>query len=445
MDTLIANVTAVTMNSKMEVLFGAYIGIEGGKIVSVSRQAPKEPPQTVIDGTGMVAMPGLVNCHTHLASSVLRSYTDDLGNAQALEELLKKEAKMDSRCARAAALLSIAECLRFGVTSVSDLYYYPDATAKAVAESGIKANLALSSYRFIDQNEEFDFDTDEQCKELVRLTEKWNGFDEGRIKIDAGIYAEYTSNYKLWEGLVGYASEQGLGLQLHLAQTPGEVEGCLDRTGMNPGELLNCHGLFNVPVTAAGCGYLEPVERKILGRKKVTAVALPLSAAKSGMDCAHILDCVQAGMNVTLGTDGAVEAGNLDMFEVMRGAALAERSRRQDASAMPSSAALMMATVCGAQAQGRSKECGMLQAGMDADLILVDFTAPHLMPCHNVLNGLVFSAKGGDVAMTMVRGKILYQNGKFPTIDLSKVVEELVNEAIPKLFRKDEPAAAEET
>ena len=445
MDTLIANVTAVTMNPKMEVLFGAYIGIEGGKIVSVSRQAPKEPPQTVIDGTGMVAMPGLVNCHTHLASSVLRSYTDDLGNAQALEELLKKEAKMDSRCARAAALLSIAECLRFGVTSVSDLYYYPDATAKAVAESGIKANLALSSYRFIDQNEEFDFDTDEQCKELVRLTEKWNGFDEGRIKIDAGIYAEYTSNYKLWEGLVGYASEQGLGLQLHLAQTPGEVEGCLDRTGMNPGELLNCHGLFNVPITAAGCGYLEPVERKILGRKKVTAVALPLSAAKSGMDCAHILDCVQAGMNVALGTDGAVEAGNLDMFEVMRGAALAERSRRQDASAMPSSAALMMATVCGAQAQGRSKECGMLQAGMDADLILVDFTAPHLMPCHNVLNGLVFSAKGGDVAMTMVRGKILYQNGKFPTIDLSKVVEELVNEAIPKLFRKDEPAAAEET
>ena len=445
MDTLIANVTAVTMNPKMEVLFGAYIGIEGGKIVSVSRQAPKEPPQTVIDGTGMVAMPGLVNCHTHLASSVLRSYTDDLGNAQALEELLKKEAKMDSRCARAAALLSIAECLRFGVTSVSDLYYYPDATAKAVAESGIKANLALSSYRFIDQNEEFDFDTDEQCKELVRLTEKWNGFDEGRIKIDAGIYAEYTSNYKLWEGLVGYASEQGLGLQLHLAQTPGEVEGCLDRTGMNPGELLNCHGLFNVPVTAAGCGYLEPVERKILGRKKVTAVALPLSAAKSGMDCAHILDCVQAGMNVALGTDGAVEAGNLDMFEVMRGAALAERSRRQDASAMPSSAALMMATVCGAQAQGRSKECGMLQAGMDADLILVDFTAPHLMPCHNVLNGLVFSAKGGDVAMTMVRGKILNQNGKFPTIDLSKVVEELVNEAIPKLFQKDEPAAAEET
>ena len=256
------------MNPKMEVIFGAYIGIEQGKIVSLSKTAPKEPPKTVIDGTGMVAIPGLINCHTHLASSVLRSLTDDLSNQQALEELLKKEAKMDSRCARAAALLSIAECLRFGVTSVSDLYYYPDATAKAVAESGIKANLALSSYRFIDQNEDFDFDTDEQCRELVRITEKWNGFDEGRIKIDAGIYAEYTSNYKLWEGLLGYASEQGLGVQLHLAQTPGEVEGCLDRTGMNPGELLNCHGLSTSPPLPQAAVIWSPLSRSCWERKR---------------------------------------------------------------------------------------------------------------------------------------------------------------------------------
>ena len=104
----------------------------------------------------------------------------------------------------------------------------------------------------------------------------------------------------------------------------------------------------------------------------------------------------------------------------------------------------MMATVCGAQAQGRSAECGMLQVGLDADIVLVDFTAPHLMPCHNVLTGLVFSAKGGDVAMTMVRGKILYQNGRFPTIDLNEVVKELTEEAIPRLFSKDEPKQEED-
>lgn len=438
MDTLITNVTAVTMAPGTEVLFGVNIGITDGKIEFISKKVPEEMPKTIIEGTGMVAMPGLINCHTHLATSVLRCFTDDLTNKEALEALLQKEAKMDSRSAKAAALLSIAECLRFGVTSVSDLYYYPNATAQAVAESGIKANLALSSYRYIDQNEEFDFETDEQCRELQKVVDKWHGYDNGRIKIDAGIFAEYTSNYPLWESLAGYASEKGLGMQLHLSETRNEVDSCLDRTGMTPGELLAFHRLFAVPATASGCAFLEPEEAKMLGKKKVSAVALPLSAAKNGQPCAPITDLVKAGMNVALGTDGAIQAGNLDMFEVMRGAAMSVRASKGDPSALPSSAALMMATFCGAQAQGRAQECGMLKEGMDADLVLVDFTAPHLMPCHNVLTGLVYAAKGGDVAMTMVRGKILYQNGRFPTIDLNAVVEELTTYAIPKLFAKEE-------
>ena len=425
------------MNERMDVLFGAYIGIEGGKIAYIGKSAPKEQPQTIIDGTGMVAMPGLVNCHTQLATSVLRSYCDDLSTTEALEEQLKREDKMDSRSAKAAALLSIAECLRFGVTSVSDLYYYPAATAEAAAEAGIKANIALSSYRFIDQNEDFDFETDEQCAELRKVTEKWHGHDDGRIKIDAGIYAEYTSNYKLWEGLVGYAAEQGLGFQLHLAETQEEVDSCLDRSGLSPAELLNCHGVFNVPTTAAGCACLEEMDRKLLGKKKATAVACPLTAAKSGNPQTPVLECVKAGMNVALGTGGAIAAGNLDLFEVMRGTALSARAASGNASALPASAALMMATTCGARAQGRADSAGMLKEGFDADICLVDFSAPHLMPCHNVVNGLVFSAKGGDVAMTMVKGKILYQNGSFPTIDLKSVVEELTTYAIPRLFAGD--------
>ena len=437
MDTLISNVTIVTMNEKMDVLFGAYLGIEDGKIVSVSKAAPKEPPKTIIDGTGMVVMPGLINCHTALATTALRSFCDDLTGAEALDAQLRKEAKMDSKSAKASALLGIAECLRFGVTSVSDLYYYPGATAEAVAESGIKGNLALSAYRFIDQNEDFDFNTDEQCQELVKTVEKWHGHDNGRIKIDAGIHAEYTSNYKLWEALAGYAHEQGLGMQLNLAQTRSEVDSCLDRTGMGPGELLNCHRLFAVPATAAGCNCLEAFERKLLGKKGVSAVATPLRDAKAGRPTTPILDCVKAGMNVALGTGGAIECGNLDMFEVIRGASMAVRSTSGDAAAMPSPAVLMMATVCGARAQGRAAECGMIKEGMDADLCLLDFSAPHLIPCHNVHNGLVFSAKGGDVAMTMVRGKILYQNGKFPTIDLKAVVEDLTTYALPKLFSEE--------
>ena len=434
MDTLISNVTAVTMNERMEVLFGAYIGIEDGKIISISKKAPENAPATIIDGTGMVAIPGLINAHTHLATTALRFFLDDVSRAEALEKQLQKEDKMDSRAAQAAAKLAIAECLRFGVTSVSDLYYYPEATAQAAADTGIKANIALSAYRYIDENEEFDFDTDEQCKELVRVVEKWNGHDQGRIRIDAGIHAEYTSNHLLWEALSAYAQEAGLGIQLHLAQSRDEAESCLDRTGLSQAELLNCHRLFAVPATIAGCACMEERDRKLLGKHKASAVATPIASAKAGLPITPILDCVKAGMNVALGTGGCVESGNLDMLEVVRAAALSVRNQAQQSDALPAPAALMMATVCGARAQGRAAECGMLKEGMDADIALIDFTAPHLMPCHNVLSALTFGAKGGDVALTMVRGKILYQSGKFPTIDLGEVVKELTEYAIPRLF-----------
>ena len=437
MDTLISNVTVVTMNERMETLFGAYIGIEEGKISYIGKKAPEEKPTTIVDGTGMVAIPGLVNGHTHLATTALRGLLDDVSGSELLEQLLQKEAKMDARCAKAASLMGIAECLRFGITSVSDLYYYPDATAEAAAETGIKANVALSAYRFEDSSEDFDFETDLQCREVCRVADKWHGYDNGRIRVDAGIYAEYTSNHQLWEGLADFALEKGLGMQLHLAQTQREVDSCLDRTGLGPAQLLGCHRVLNVPVTAAGCSCLTEEDRALLGKKKASAAVTPLADAKMGMPVAGISDCVKAGMNVALGTGGAVECGNLDMFEVMRAAALSERSAGGDASKMPAAAVLMMATVCGARAQGRAEESGMLKEGMDADIVLVDFSAPHLMPCHNVLNTLVFGAKGGDVAMTMVRGKILYQNGTFPTIDLKAVVEELTGYAIPKLFEQN--------
>ncbi len=437
MDTLISGVTVVTMNEKMEVLFGGCIGIENGKIVSVSKTAPEQLPETIIDGTGMVAIPGLINCHTHLATTALRSYADDLSTQEALEKLLQKESKMDSRCALAAAKLGIAECLRFGITSVSDLYYYPEATAQAASECGIKANIALSAYRFIDESEDFDFETDEQCRALCQVADKWHGFDEGRIRIDAGIYAEYTSNHKLWEALSAYALEKGLGLQLHLGETAAEAEDCLERTGLSQAELLDCHRLFAVPATAATCACMSDEDRKLLAKRKVSAVATPLASAKAGQKATPILASVKAGMNVALGTGGAYECGNLDLFEVLRSAALAARQESGDAGSLPAPAALMMATVCGARAQGRADQCGMLKEGMDADIVLVDFSAPHLMPCHNVLSGLVFSAKGGDVAMTMVRGKVLYQNGQFPTIDLNETVRELTEYAIPRLFAEN--------
>jgi len=437
LDTLISNVTAVTMNEKMDVLFGAYLGIREGKIAYIGKNPPESTPKTIIDGTGMVAIPGLVNCHTHLVTAVLRNLLDETTQGEALEQLLTRRDKLDDRAAKASAQLAIAECLRFGITSVSDLYDFPEATAEAVAESGIKANIALSATRFIDENEDFDFETDEQCQKMVRLTEKWHGYDAGRIQIDGGLQAEYTGNYKLWEAVSDFAAEKDLRIQLHLSETAEEVASCEDRTGLPPAELLSCHRVFSRPVTAATCAQLTENEQKILGKAKATAVATPIASAKLGLPTTPITACVKAGMNVALGTGGAVDCGNLDMFEVMRGATLTARQHAGNPTALPAAAALMMATVCGARAQGRQDQCGMLKEGLDADIALVDFSAPHLIPCHDVTAGLVFSAKGGDVAMTMVRGRILYQNGQFPTLDMGKIVAEMMEYAIPKLMKEE--------
>ena len=434
MDILITNVTAVTMNERMEVLFGACIGIKEGKITWVGKKVPEGKPETIIDGTGMVAMPGLVNCHTHLASTVLRSCFDDATAQEALEGRLTRKSRLDHRSAKASALLGLAECLRLGITSVSDLDGYPEAVAEAAAEVGIKANIALAAERFADENEEFDFETDPQCVRFRELAERWHNYEDGRIRIDGGLYAEYTSNSSLWEAVADYAAEKGLGMQLHLAQNIWEAESCLDRTGLGPAELLDCHRVFRVPAAAAGCGALTGEERKLLAKRKASAVLTPLADAKAGQPAASLLQTVKAGMNAALGTGGADEAGSLDLFEVLRWAALTARQEAGRPDGLPAAAALMMATTCGARAQGRAEETGMLKEGMDADLILVDFSAPHLLPCHNVLSGLVFSAKGCDVALTMVRGKILYRSGTFLTVNLQQVVEELTGYAIEQVF-----------
>ena len=390
-----------------------------------------ELPKTIIEGTGMVALPGLVNCHTHLATSVLRCFTDDLTNKEALEALLQKEDKMDSRSAKAAALLSIAECLRFGVTSVSDLYYYPNATAQAVAESGIKANLARGTTLF---GEEFDVEKHPGCREMMELKEKWDGFDNGRIRVDASIHAEYTSDHRLWDAVSEYAINEHLGMHVHLSETKAEHEACKEKYGLTPAQLLDCHHVFDVRSIAAHCVWLEPEDMKLLAKRKVSAVHCPVSNLKLASGCADVQEMIKSGMNVALGTDSSASNNNLDLFEEIKAATLMAKGVTGDPKALPAQAAVMMATVCGARAQGREAECGMIKPGMDADLILLDFTAPHLMPCHNVLSHLAYAVSGHDVVMTMVRGKILYAEGKYPTIDLESVVHELAAYVMPHIF-----------
>ena len=432
MDTLFSNVTLVTMDEAMHVYYAAFLGVTDGKISYISRTAPQEKPQKIINGEGMVLMPGLINCHTHLPMSLLRGYGDGHDLHTWLNDyIFPREARLDDPAVKAATLLSIAECLRFGTTSVSDMYDHTGAIAEAVAESGIKANLSRGTTLW---TEDFDFETYPACVELRALHEKWDSYDNGRIRAEASVHAEYTSNYKLWDALGEYALNEGLGMQVHLSETRKEHADCKEKYGLTPAQLLDCHRVFGARTVAAHCVWLEPEDMALLAKRKVSAVHCPLSNLKLASGKADVIAMVKAGMNVALGTDGASSNNNLDLFEEIKAASMMAKDVREDPAALPPQAALMMATVCGARAQGREKECGMLKVGMDADLILLDFTAPHLMPCHDVLSQLCYAASGHDVVMTMVRGKILYAAGKWYTIDLDRVVKELAEHAMPTVF-----------
>lgn len=433
MDILFSNVTCVTMDAQMHVYPNAFVGVTDGKISHVGLSAPAQKPAQIIDGAGMVLMPGLINCHTHLPMSILRGYADGHDLQTWLNDyIFPREDRLDGRAVRAATLLAIAECLRFGTTSVSDMYFFCDEIARAVDESGIKANISRGTTLFAD---EFDVETYPACVELMELHRRWHGHDNGRIRVEASIHGEYTSDHRLWDALSEYAINNDLGMHVHVSETKQEHEGCIERHGLTPAQVLNCHRVFDTRAMIAHGVWLDEEDRRILAAHRVTCVHNPVSNLKLGSGCADVVAMVKAGMNVALGTDGDSSNNNLDMFEEMKAAVLTANSRHP--GALSASAVLTMATVCGARAQGRENECGQIRAGYDADLILLNFTQPHLIPCHDVLSNLVFSARGNDVVMTMVRGKILYMNGEFTTIDLSAVVRELTEYAIPLVFSDD--------
>lgn len=438
MDTLFTHVTCVTMDEGMRVLPDCFVGVTGGKISWLNRSAPSEQPKTIIDATGMVMMPGLINCHTHLPMTVLRGYADDYALQEWLEEKVwPREDRLDGRCVKAATKLAIAECLRFGVTSVSDMYNFCDEICEAVAETGIKANIGRATMCFDAEN--FDFEQDMRCQEMVALHEKWHNYDNGRIKVDASIHGEYTSCYELWEAVAEYGYNNNLAMHVHISETENEHESCKDRYGLTPVQVLDCHHVFDNGGIAAHCVWIEPEDMKILAKRKVSAVHCPVSNAKLASGAAPVMDMVRAGMNVALGTDGTASNNNLDLFEEVKAVALMAKLREKDPTAVNARAALMMATNCGARAQRRERECGMIKIGMDADIILLDFTQPHLIPCHDVMSHLAYAASGHDVCMTMVRGQILYASGKYPTIDMTAVVKELTEYVMPKIFMDEKP------
>lgn len=422
MQTLFEKITAVTMDPKRPVIENAYVLIDGEKIAGIFETAPPDFGGRRVDGKNKVLMPGLTNIHTHMPMTVFRGYADDYTLSTWLNDyIFPAEDKLTSEAVRTGTDLALAEMIATGTSSVSDMYYFCEDIAQSAAAAGVKANISRSITVFDDK---FNFNTYPAVEEMKELVARWHGHDNNRIKIDASIHGEYTSNPALWRALGEYAHENMLGMQVHVSETSDEHNRCKETYGATPACVLAENGAFDVPVTAAHCVWVEPDDIALFKEKGVSVAYNPVSNMKLASGYAPVYEMAEAGVNVGLGTDGVASNNSHDLFEEIKFAALVQKLRYLNPEAGTSLEALKMATVNGAIAQQRP-ECGMIKVGMDADLIMVDFDRPHLTPCYNVLSNLVYSARGSDVVMNMVRGRILYSDGIFHTIDIEKVKYEV--------------------
>lgn len=433
MSTLFINVTALLMDEDFTTLRDGFVSVEGGRISYVGPSRPEGRYDEIIDCAGQVMLPGFVNAHTHVPMTLMRGY----GGGHELQSWLKDwifpaEAKLDERAVDAGARLGLAEMIASGVTCIADMYMHTPVIARAVLDAGISANLSVGGVYF-DAPEDFSPERCGDCKNQRELTEGFHGADGGRVLTDASIHAEYTSSAPLWRWMAEYAQTHGLRMHAHISETASEHADSLSRNGLTPIRALGEWGAWENGGIAAHCVYTTPEDWAYMHEKGVAAVHNPWSNLKLGSGVAPVPDLLAAGVNVALGTDGMSSHNAMDFFSDMKLSVCLQNGVRRDALSLSARQALEMATANGARALGRT-DTGRIAGGFWADLILVNFDALGLIPCHDEAENLVYAANAAHVSMNMARGRVIYKNGEFLTLDLPKIRQEVRSYALPLLF-----------
>ena len=430
MDYLFQNATVLTMCDERPVLQNGFVGVAGGKVVYVGETAPEDPAMRTIDCRGKFLLPGLVNAHAHTAMCLMRGYADDYTLQTWLyEKVFPVEARLDERAILAGARLGFAEMLRTGTTSASDMYFREPAVAALALECGMRVSLSNAVLAFDEAT--YDPEKDRAIQETRALIRDFHGAGNGRIRADAAIHAEYTSYPAVWRYVTDIARKNGLVLQVHVSETKKEHEECLARRGVTPTRALYDAGVFEAKVLAAHGVWLSDEDMDIFAEAGASVAHCPVSNLKLGSGIARLAEMKRHGMNVALGTDGCCSNNTHDLFEEVKLAALLQKGVSGDPTCVTAYESLKMATVGGAKAQGRENEIGRIAEGFDADMILIDADSPILRPVYDPISTTVYSATGRDVCLTMVQGRILYENGQFTTIDVEQAMHEVEHYAVP--------------
>lgn len=394
-----------------------YVGIEGDTIDYIGSEKPEKSYGEEYDGADRLLMTGLYNSHTHSPMNLLRGYAENLTLHNWLhEKVFPFEAKLTGDDIYNGTMLAVAEMLRFGTISFTDMYYMGEQINRAVAEVGIKCNFSYGVTCF-DDNCYNDLQVYKQSQKLI---ESCHNAEHGRFKVDLSIHGEYTSTPRVVAAVAEHAAREKVNVHIHLSETQEEHEACKQRNNKTPARYFYDLGVFNRPTTAAHCVWLEDDDFDILRENGVTVAACPVSNLKLAGGFARVDQMISGGLKVAIGTDSAASNNNLNLFKDIHLFSILYKGTSGDPAVITPKQALTAATTAGASAQGR-QDCGRLKAGAKADLIVMDTSLPHMTPVHDMLNNLVFAAQGSDVCLTMVDGKVLYKDGEYLTLDIEKV------------------------
>ena len=398
-----------------------FLGVDGGVIDYIGAERPQAPYDQEKDLAGRLLLPGLINCHGHSPMVLLRGVGSDLSLQEWLfGKIMPIEDKLTAEDIKTGNQLALLEMLSTGTTSYSDMYFEPQTAVENALACGIKANISRPVQCF---NKDETYAENFRAKESIQLFKDYHGAGDGRVRIDFSVHAEYTC----FEHIVGpYSADcKALGGRMHnhLSETKKEHDECVEKYGKTPARWFYDLGTFDNPTAAAHCVWVTEEDMALMLEKGVSPVHNPTSNMKLGSGFAPIQRMLDLGLNVTLGTDGAASNNNLNMLEELHLAAVLHNGYHRDPTILKPAELLAMATRNGARLQGR-EDTGELAVGKKADIIALDLTRPHMVPNLDPLALTVYSAQGGDVTMTMVDGKILYENGEFLTLDADKILYE---------------------
>ncbi len=424
---LIRNCTVLPMTASKEASEKYYtgdVGISGGRILFAGpSEAVREQAEAFarsqagtlqeIDGTGKVLMPGLVNLHNHVSMTLLRGYADDMALMPWLtEKIWPFEAKMTAGDVYLGARLGIAEMLLGGTTTFVDMYWHAGEVIRAAREGGIRAVVCPT---FVEAS----YDAFEQ--EALGIFEDPVLKTNDRVRVRIAPHAPYTCPPETWRKALSLCERFGVGIHTHLSETLDEQRIILETYGKSPSEYLRDLGVFDVPTLAAHCVHLSDSDIDILLEKGVSVSHNPQSNMKLASGVAPVARMLRRGLTVGFGTDGPSSNNDLDLWEELRTGSLLQKVATGDPCALPAYEVLQMATVNGARALGLAGELGIVAPGAKADLILVDFSKPHLSPYYDLVANLVYSAKSSDVDTVIVDGIIRVQNKKLIDTDLNSL------------------------